>query len=579
MLLNLPDQFSHESLKDISFGNVDAKRDEALESLFYVSKNTALQKFKTGKYSIIVGEKGAGKTAIFRLFKDGKIQINDNVHECINDFIEAGIDLALYNSLITQLVRSNKQSKSNNLLKYQIVWELFFTYRLLLLCEGIPQFPTNLKSIKSNFEKFFSMSEKKGSILDFIKSFTIKNGFKISTMNPEQIEFFSEIGANENVVKENNEKDNLNKLSFNLSMYKEQINSFLKENNIVARIFIDKLDDFVTKENFEFQKLFLQSLLYIEESYFDTEFIKIHIFLRKDLYDRLDKTSIGSDKLESRKISITWSKNEISEFLARRILFLYYHCFGITRFEFAINEKKLYLDEKTMANQFEQKVTNSKVFELLKALVPNTIKKKIQKNSKNIPKRSRYLDEQFNEDIIFSIFPKEVLHLTRDGQSCYMNFIDFLISHTALASGKTNPRMVLMFCDTLFEEINNYYEGNSDLKIPFEDGSYKLIPDDLFLSVYPKFQMKIFDIFRQYDFKKNDYFVNLAKIISTKQSIKESELIVKMKVPTQSKVETENFNRSLAFFVSSGVLGTETYIRNHSNRVYKIPIVFQKTIK
>lgn len=579
MLLNLPDNFSHESLKYISFGNVDAKRDEALESLFYVSKNTALQKFKTGKYSIIVGEKGAGKTAIFRLFKDGKIQINDNVHDYINDFIEAGIDLALYNSLITQLVRTNKQTKSNDLLKYQIVWELFFTYRLLLLCEEIPQFPTHLKSIKSNFEQFFSMSEKKGNILEFIKSFTIKNGFKISTMNPEQIEFFSEIGAKDKVVNENNEKDQLNKLSFNLSKYKEQINSFLKENNIVARIFIDKLDDFVTKENYEFQKLFLQSLLYIEESYFDTEFMKIHIFLRKDLYDRLDKTSIGSDKLESRKISITWSKNEISEFLARRILFLYYHCFRMTRFEFAINEKKLYLDEKTMANQFEQNVTNSKVLEVLKALVPNVIKKNIQKKSKNIPKRSRYLNEQFNEDIIYSIFPKEVPHLTREGQSCYMNFIDFLISHTALASGKTNPRMVLMFCDTLFEEINNYYEGNSDLKILFEAGSYKLIPDDLFLSAYPKFQMKIFDIFRQYDFKKNDYFVNLAKIISTKKSIKESELIVKMKVPTQNKVETENFNRNLAFFVSSGVLGTETYIRNHSNRVYKIPIVFQKTIK
>ena len=423
------------------------------------------------------------------------------------------------------------------------------------------------------------MSEKKGNILDFIKSFTMKNGFKISTMNPEQIEFFSEIGAKDKEVKDNNEKDQLNKLSFNLSKYKEQINNFLKENNIVARIFIDKLDDFVTKENYEFQKIFLQSLLYIEESYFDTEFIKIHIFLRKDLYDRLDKTSIGSDKLESRKISITWSKNEISEFLARRILFLYYHCFGMTRFEFAINEKKLYLDEKTMANQFEQKVTNSKVFEILKTLVPNGIKKKIKKKSKNIPKRSRYLDEQFNEDIIFSIFPKEVLHLTRDGKSCYIDFIDFLISHTALASGKTNPRMVLMFCDTLFEEMNIYYEGNSDLKIPFEAGCYKLIPDDLFLSAYTKFQMKIFDIFRQYDFNKNDYFVNLAKIISTKKSIKESELLVRMKVSTQSKVETENFYRNLAFFVSSGVLGTETYIRNHSNRVYKIPIVFQRTVK
>lgn len=47
--------------------------------------------------------------------------------------------------------------------------------------------------------------------------------------------------------------------------------------------------------------------------------------------------------------------------------------------------------------------------------------------------------------------------------------------------------------------------------------------------------------------KKNDFFVNLSKIISTKIEIKESELIAKMGVQTENKMETEKFNRNLAF--------------------------------
>lgn len=246
----------------------------------------------------------------------------------------------------------------------------------------------------------------------------------------------------------------------------------------------------------------MQSLLYIQESYFDTEFLKIHIFLRKDLYDHLDKIAIGADKEESRKISITWNKKEISEFLTRRILFLYYRYFNMTRVDISINEKKLYLDEKTMANQFEQHVSSSKTLQLLKSLIPNKIKTSIKKNTVHIPNRFRFLDEQFNEDILFSLFPKFVPHFTRDGKTVYTNFIDYIISHTALASGKTTPRMFLMFCDTLFEEINNYYKKISDLIIRCEDGVYKLIPDELFISAYSKFQVKIFDVFRQYDKKK-----------------------------------------------------------------------------
>jgi len=37
MLVNLPAEFSRESLNYVSWGDVDAKRDEALSSLMYVS--------------------------------------------------------------------------------------------------------------------------------------------------------------------------------------------------------------------------------------------------------------------------------------------------------------------------------------------------------------------------------------------------------------------------------------------------------------------------------------------------------------------------------------------------------------
>lgn len=259
MLINLPEDFPKEKVNNFSFGNVDAKRDNALSSLMYISSNNALQKFKTGRYSIIVGEKGAGKTAIFTLVKNNIISFDNSKYKIENIFIEAGFDLSLYNQLISQYVKSHKSGKENLQFKYQIIWELFFTFNILKKLNSLQLLSSNLTDAYKDFTVAFSV-EHSCSIVDFIKSLKLKIGVSTSTLNPGEINAYTEITPTEQI---NKEKLALDSLEFNLSEYKKEIIEILKSNNICLGILIDKLDDFVTKENYNYQKLFLQSLLVV----------------------------------------------------------------------------------------------------------------------------------------------------------------------------------------------------------------------------------------------------------------------------------------------------------------------------
>lgn len=96
MIVNLPEQLDTQLIGTFSFGNADAKRDEIISNNVYVTCISALSMIRTGNYNLIVGERGTGKSAIFKLFKDKQISFitktgfNDH---CI--FIE-------YNELLCQ---------------------------------------------------------------------------------------------------------------------------------------------------------------------------------------------------------------------------------------------------------------------------------------------------------------------------------------------------------------------------------------------------------------------------------------------------------------------------------------------
>lgn len=564
MISNLPEKLLTKDILKLTSGNVDAKRDDALNSKLFISTNKSITRFITGRYSIVVGEKGAGKSTIFRLFKEQKLAFSDLQRQSLSIYIEAGFDLSIYNDFINKYVRGFGKSKNNTQFRYQLIWELFFTYKILSSLYEAQLLSSNLCNVLKDFYKVFTCQESAG-ILDFLKSLSCTVGVQSSMMNSTSLEPYVRIDATN--TSEKKEQKKLEEIKFNLSLYKTEINSILESNNIAVRVFVDKLDDFVTKENYNYQKMFLQSLLVVEDSYFDTAYLNIYIFLRTDLYDRLDLTAIGADKIESRKLEIIWEKKEIWDFLARRILFMYKNCFGISRFTLEINNKNVNLDER----ECEKNVHRISFIE--------TIINKFRKKYHPLEKRDKDLSEQISKEVIHSLFPDKVYHKTKNGKEALIPFLDFVITHTALGTGYSNPRMILLFLETVINETANYYVSNPDLEsVKNDEGQFKLIPELLFLQAYDAYKKKVYTIYQKVDFKKNDYFIKLIKIISKKETISYSDILKKMGIQAQDSSQMQEFNRCLAFFCSLGVLSTKDYIKNHSDRVYDIPILFRNTL-
>jgi ABC-type molybdenum transport system ATPase subunit/photorepair protein PhrA len=76
MIENLPKEITSKNLHSFNFGNIEANNDELLfES---VCKTSSIIDFLTGKKNIVLGEKGTGKTALFRLLKEEKLRFKNN---------------------------------------------------------------------------------------------------------------------------------------------------------------------------------------------------------------------------------------------------------------------------------------------------------------------------------------------------------------------------------------------------------------------------------------------------------------------------------------------------------------------
>ncbi|MGJ0514437.1 MAG: hypothetical protein ACR65O_01660 [Methylomicrobium sp.] len=81
MIINLPKQFILQWLDNFDFGQPDAKEDALLSKcLCFIP---AFDEFLRGNKDIVLGERGTGKSALFRLIKDKeyKFQPSRNVNK------------------------------------------------------------------------------------------------------------------------------------------------------------------------------------------------------------------------------------------------------------------------------------------------------------------------------------------------------------------------------------------------------------------------------------------------------------------------------------------------------------------
>lgn len=113
MIVNLPEVFELSKLNMFSFGNADAKRDEIVSNSAYVTSISALSMMRTGNYNLIVGERGTGKSAIFKLSMEGKLDFltqSDLKNHLI--FIESDFELSSFkDTILKKIKRGNEKNK------------------------------------------------------------------------------------------------------------------------------------------------------------------------------------------------------------------------------------------------------------------------------------------------------------------------------------------------------------------------------------------------------------------------------------------------------------------------------------
>lgn len=306
----LMDPFPTGSLPLVDIGSMDGHRDSLIEEGFVLTKS--VEKFLLDKHSVIIGPFGSGKSALYNLLRN-----NSEVLETYQDDFIVTID---------EQVRFDEIKSSSHLyfpsmpekLTYQLLWKFQVCRRISEEIALLDNFPQSKE--EEYIQEFLHRTGGVGgglSITKRIKSlfdkFTLKIKSKLSDI-PVDVELSKQ---SEKVRQQ---------IAVNLDEAVSKISHIINGRNIRKCIVsVDKLDKFVAGEEYDTQRAYIESLLELEDDMYGIDEIGFKIFLRSDLYERLDFSSLGPDKAEDNTLRLVWSKEEIRKFIARRLFLALYH--------------------------------------------------------------------------------------------------------------------------------------------------------------------------------------------------------------------------------------------------------------
>jgi hypothetical protein len=484
MIENLPKEFTIKQLQQFDFGNIEANDDELLFDS--VCKTSAILEFINGSKNIVLGEKGTGKTALFRLIKEDKLKFNpkNGFHNLIIP-IEDNFQYKNIKGKILNYISTNNEDEN---FKYQVVWELFIFHKITQRLEkdGI--------SIPSSIVKGINLAKKvfnNNSIDEFIKN---KKTFGIKLYDTATCILPDLYLSTEPIIAEDKPKEiSIEKLEIDLDYYKEQINKYLIDKQLNLILIIDRLDEFVSKNSQTTQLEMLEALIVVEREYSKYSNIEIKIFLRDDLFKQLSFEGIGYDKVISKKVDLIWTPEKIREFIAKRICSNYLRLFKLENIKISVDQETLEIDTSIDSNNYiRPNFWMRACRKLIKKLNP------VQYNQK-FPRKVN-LNDNINKQIILSLFPKYVDYKNEEGKIVEVDIFDYLSENFNLGTGNSIPRLILIFLQKTLSVANNYYIENFDqTSITQNDQKcFELFKKGFFEKAYSDF--------------KNEVYINFAKL-------------------------------------------------------------------
>lgn len=550
----LKEAFPIDQLSLLDLGNMDGHRDPLIEKGFVVTKsvNTFLQ----DKHSIIIGSFGAGKSALFNLLRN-KSELLETYQ---NDLIVSIDEQIQFDAL------KKDADKYFPGLSQQLTFQLLWKFQV---CRRISEELAKEKNFPSEDpeEKYISEFIKRTgglgghlSILTRIKSLFEEVSLKIKAK-------LSDIPVDVEISKDAAKA--VKRIELNLDEV------LLKASRIIAAsparrctVIIDKLDKFVAGEEYDTQRAYIEALLLLEDDIYAIQNIGFKVFLRSDLYDRLNFSSLGPDKAEDNTLRLIWSKEEIREFIAKRLYV-------------ALEDEKIWTfreimdssDMKDYGYRWYDTALREEKKSSFKYRCADLYRKVFGKK-----RNKKALFEKIDLLIISKLFEKNLIHECSNGTKKTIENSEFFNTHFLDGNKSCTPRYILVFLKELIEEANEYYSNSPDVIVyPIFDGGdwvYNLFTEDLVYKSYLQSKEKYIRHVSKVDDRWTRHILELLENKDKRLTFNYKWISENINFEN-SEVDAVTF---LIFLQVIGFLQVKQYHQNVKKRTYELPVLYKSAL-
>ena len=542
----MEDPFPIEKLPLLAFGSADGFKDKELENTFIKTKS--IQKFLQDNHSIIIGHMGTGNSALFKSLKEKSNKIGHYQTRTIVSIDETipFNNLKKFSGLLTDI--DEKQL-------YQFIWKFQITQKIAEEISSFSNFPNNENEKTINeFLKLINSKSYNEPLITKLKGL-IQNANFVFRTEVSNTPILIEASLNSNTE----EKDiNLDKV---LKSCVQVIDNRKKDNILVI---IDKIDAFVAGEEYNTQRKYIEALLEIDDD-LSISFPKIgrKIFLRSDLFSRINYEVLGRDKVNDNTLKLRWTKNELIYFLA-------------TRIENALSKEDiLNFDDILYSSPIIREIVEAgffKIFIRFSKFIPRKIKKIFIDYNQLNKERHSSLKEELMKLTIIKVFPRKLIHKNSNCEEEEITIFDFIETHFLNAHQEPSPRNILMFLKQVNDYASSYYEENLDQEVHIINNDnipeWKLYKKNFIYQAY---------IESTQDFTKNiskteDKWTKYFATFLTKRRKKQVFDYTWMK--QQTGLSEEDTIVFFAYLVYIGFLYISENHPDEKKRKYKLPIMY-----
>lgn len=558
MLKNLKNEIDPRIIGQFDMGSIDAWDDDLLVDCF--CETSSFDDFLSGKKEFLVGAKGAGKSAIFRLLTEGKKSFSNprKLNQIVIPINEV-MEYTATRALIDKKLNINHSSGVNIFFYF---WEIYCLYIILRnVREKHPKIYSKLDSDANSFMSHFE--ESKSGFFDFLRGIKGSAGVKLDMTNPNLPVPDFYVSAEK--AADSGEGNVSNIPLIKIDSIKTNLCKALRESKHAIYVLVDNLDDFASREEFNVQKEVIQGL--VESCKYYTKFpeLKIKAALRPELYEKLNFAQLsGRDKIEPRTVHIQWKNDDIRRFIAERLL--------VNLSKFCVRKGKhilISVDEEELYRPHYQKGKTilSRLFRKIKS---------IHEREKDIrDARTVDLKDHLYQSVITSIFPREIKHYNNSGKLVDgSDIFDYLSTHFCFSSNNATPRIYMRYISIVISVASEKYSKNEPENISLdENGEYPLIKRDFMVSAYRQLQ----DEARKNCISSIEHEPWRRKIslLLEKQGKRTTSSFrnIKKNISEESDQETKEF---LAYCMHLGIVYCENNMAPLEQRRYEFPVLFQK---